>query len=67
MHLTPRQRQVVILLSEGLSCVQISKRMGVAVQTVRAHVRDIAKLLGPDGDVPALRRIKRNAKQLLAA
>jgi DNA-binding NarL/FixJ family response regulator len=67
-RLTPRQRQVVILLSEGLSCPQIAVRMSVRVKTVRAHIYAISRLLdAAEHSLPAMRRIKLNAKLLLAA
>jgi DNA-binding NarL/FixJ family response regulator len=58
---------VVVLLSQGNSCPQIALKMGIAINTVRRHVRDIAEQLKADPDMPALRRIRRNATTLLAA
>jgi DNA-binding CsgD family transcriptional regulator len=65
MTLTLRQRQVVRLLAEGLSCVEVARRLGIAEGTIRQHVRDIAAKL--DGDLPPVRRIRKSAAQLLAA
>jgi DNA-binding NarL/FixJ family response regulator len=65
MRLTSRQRDVVALLDAGLSCPQIARRLGIALNTVRAHVRVIAAQV--PGELPALRRVKAKAKQLLEA
>lgn len=65
MQLTPRQRRVVELLADGLSCPQIARKLGIALPTVRQHVRDIAARL--PGDQPALRRIRARASELLVA
>lgn len=64
-NLTPRQRDVVRLLADGLSCPQIAKRLGIALNTVRVHVQNIAN--GIPGDLPALRRVKSKATELLNA
>lgn len=66
MKLTARQRQVVRLLAEGLSCPEVARRLAIALPTVRQHVRDIAARL-PGDDRPALRRVRSAARTLLAA
>jgi DNA-binding NarL/FixJ family response regulator len=63
--LTPRQRQVVELLHQGLTCPQIARRLAIAVPTVRQHVRAVAALL--PGSQPPVRRIVAHAARLLAA
>lgn len=65
MTLTPRQRRVVELLADGLSCPQVARKLGIALPTVRAHVQNIAR--GLPGDLPALRRVKLAAQKLLEA
>lgn len=65
MQLTPRQRDVVRLLADGLSCPQVARRLGIALPTVRTHVRDIAR--GISGKQPPIRRIVENAQKLLVA
>jgi DNA-binding NarL/FixJ family response regulator len=51
---TPRQRQIVELVCDGLTSVQIAKRLGISARTVEAHrfnlmrrlhVRNVAELL----------------------
>lgn len=68
LQLTPRQRQVVELLRDGLTCPQIARRLSITVTTVYRHIRDVAVRL-PDagGDVPALRLVRNNARKLLEA
>jgi DNA-binding CsgD family transcriptional regulator len=65
VKLTPRQRTIMQLLAEGLSCPQIGRRLGIALPTVRQHVRDIAARI--PGELPALRRVRAKAKELLEA
>lgn len=65
MKLTPRQRDVVRLLADGLSCPAIACKLGIAERTVRQHVENIAARL--TGSQPPIRRIVANADRLLAA
>ena len=65
MKLTNRQRQVVRLLADGLSCPEVARRLTIKLPTVRQHVRDIAARL--PGDLPALRRVRQCARELLVA
>jgi NarL family two-component system response regulator LiaR len=44
--LTPREREVLILLVEGLSNAQIAKRLAISQSTVKYHVRSILNKLG---------------------
>jgi DNA-binding NarL/FixJ family response regulator len=44
--LTPRERQVLILMSEGLTNQQIADRLEITRTTVRVHVRHILDKLG---------------------
>jgi DNA-binding NarL/FixJ family response regulator len=49
-HLTQREREVLGLVAEGLSCKQISERLGMGVRTVethRTHLRRKLKLESP--------------------
>jgi two-component system nitrate/nitrite response regulator NarL len=40
-QLTPREREVLALLVEGLSGVVIANRLGISRNTVRTHVQSI--------------------------
>jgi len=47
--LSPREREVLQLLAEGLTSPQIGKRLYVATSTVESHRRNIARRLGLHG------------------
>ncbi len=44
--LTPRQREVLLLLADGLSTAAIAARLGLSKETVRNHVRAVLQELG---------------------
>jgi DNA-binding CsgD family transcriptional regulator len=64
-RLTPRERRVVELIAEDLSCPAIGRRLRISAWTVRAHVRAVAAKC-PGVGTP-LERIRENAETLLAA
>lgn len=41
VQMTPREKEVIELILEGLSNKRIAKRLGIAPQTVKSHVRNI--------------------------
>jgi DNA-binding CsgD family transcriptional regulator len=45
-RLTPRQLETLRLLGEGLETGQIAKRLGVAEETARNHIRGLLRALG---------------------
>jgi DNA-binding NarL/FixJ family response regulator len=45
VRMTPREREVVNLIAEGLSNKEIAKRLHVATHTVKSHVRNIMEKL----------------------
>jgi DNA-binding CsgD family transcriptional regulator len=53
--LTPRQREVLLLLWQGLSRDEAGARLGIAEQTVRNHVREIFARLAVGRLVDAFR------------
>ena len=46
IHLTPREREVLALLAEGLSNKLICRRLGIAPSTVKIHVARVLAELG---------------------
>jgi len=44
--LTPRQREVVELLAEGMTNREIAERLGLSEATVRQHLHNLYKALG---------------------
>jgi DNA-binding CsgD family transcriptional regulator len=44
--LTPRERQIVSLIGEGLNCDRIAEVLGIAPMTVRKHRANITQKLG---------------------
>lgn len=48
VELTPRQRQVVALLGEGLDYQQVADELGLAYRTVTDHARNAAQRLPGD-------------------
>jgi DNA-binding NarL/FixJ family response regulator len=40
MNLTPQQEGVALLIAAGMSNKEISRAMGIAVGTVKAHLRE---------------------------
>ena len=61
--LTPRQFDVVLCLSQGLTYRQIAVALGITARTARAHAQAVAaKLPGTDS---AQRRILRQLPKLL--
>ena len=63
--LTPRQRQVVAMLSDGASYAKVARLLGIKERTVRMHVEHIAARL--DGEGSPLRRVLKHSASLLAA
>ncbi|MDX6409712.1 MAG: hypothetical protein QOE13_2783 [Gaiellaceae bacterium] len=57
--LTPRQYEVLRLLSEGCSTEEISEQLGVSVQTVRNHVREVLRRLRVHSRIAALAAARR--------
>jgi PAS domain S-box-containing protein len=53
-HLTPRQNQVLHLLSHGRSTAQIADELSLSTDTVRNHIRRMLTALGAHSRIEAL-------------
>jgi PAS domain S-box-containing protein len=58
VDITPRELQVLELLSDGLSAKAIADELGLAVATVRNHIRAILLELGAHSQVEALAKAR---------
>jgi DNA-binding NarL/FixJ family response regulator len=45
VRITSREREVIDLISEGLSNKQIAKQLGIAIHTVKSHVHNVLEKL----------------------
>ena len=52
--LSPREREVMALMAEGLTAEHVAGRLGVGVETVRTHVRNAIRKLGARNRVHAI-------------
>lgn len=57
--LSPRERQVLALLSEGCKVVDIATLLGVAETTVRSQIKSIRRKLGVDSQLRAVAMLHR--------
>jgi PAS domain S-box-containing protein len=62
-HLTPRQRETLMLLGEGASTEMIAEHLGVARETARNHIRAVLRELGARTRLEAV--IEAHARGLL--
>jgi PAS domain S-box-containing protein len=53
-HLTPRQQEVLRLLGEGLETQDIAKRLGIADETARNHIRALLRAVGAHSRLEAV-------------
>src|SRR5438445_399089 len=49
--LSPREREVLQLLADGIASRQIAQRLGISYSTVRTHIRSISEKLGTKSKV----------------
>ena len=52
-ELTPREREVLELVGEGLANKQISRRLGISEKTVKAHLTNVFQRIGVGDRVSA--------------
>jgi DNA-binding CsgD family transcriptional regulator len=53
-RLTPRQREVLVMLGAGLTTRQMAERTGLSIETVRNHVRAVLRELGVQSRLEAV-------------
>lgn len=53
--LTPREREVLELLSDGLSARQVARRLALSERTINTHVANLYRKLGVSNRVQAVR------------
>jgi DNA-binding NarL/FixJ family response regulator len=53
-QLSPRERQITALMAEGLTAERIGVELGVSVETVRTHVRNVIRKLRARNRVHAI-------------
>ncbi|WP_329128752.1 response regulator transcription factor [Streptomyces sp. NBC_01476] len=58
--LTPRERETLDLLGEGLGSAEISRRLGVAVNTARNHIQRVLEKLGARTQLEAVTTARRD-------
>ena len=56
-RLTPRQREVLRLIVDGLSAPSIARRLGISVHTVRNHIQLIYKSLRVSNRAEAVSKV----------
>lgn len=54
LHLTPRQREVLVLLCDGLPNKLISRQLGISAATVKVHIGCILRELGVSSRLQAV-------------
>ncbi|HEY6016192.1 MAG TPA: LuxR C-terminal-related transcriptional regulator, partial [Gaiellaceae bacterium] len=58
-QLTPRQREVLALLSDGRSTKEIARELGIAEETARNHIRHLLRRLGARSRLAAVLEARR--------
>lgn len=64
--LTVRQRQVIELIADGLSCAEIADELDVSEHTVREHLRNVRRHYGAQTSTEAAARYRRDTDQASA-
>lgn len=56
--LTPKERQVLQLLSKGFTYKEIAKPLDVSPETVKKHLKNIYRKLNAGNKIEALQKVK---------
>ena len=65
-RLTPTQARVAVLLADGMTAAEIGEKLGIALSTVRTHLRQVLSRLGATRLADAV-RLLRQGEALWAA
>ena len=55
-RLTPREREILVMVSDGLTMQQIGRRLAISPRTVETHVAKLYRKLGVRTRVQAVSR-----------
>ena len=58
-RLSPRQQEVLVLLSEGVRAKEIAARLGLSEPTVRNHIRSVLRKLDCHSQLEAVAEARR--------
>jgi LuxR family maltose regulon positive regulatory protein len=56
--LTEREKEVMHLLSRGLTYQKISLELSISHETVKMHLKNVYRKLGADNKIEALQKVK---------
>ena len=56
--ITPREREVLLLLAKGMTYREISQTLGVTSETIKKHLKNIYRKLKVSNKIAALNRFK---------
>ena len=58
-RLTPREREILHIVAEGKSTIEVSKKLSISALTVQSHVKSILAKLGVHSKIEAVRLVLR--------
>jgi DNA-binding CsgD family transcriptional regulator len=58
VELTPRQREILALLADGIRAKEIAQRLSLSVATVRNHIHALLRQLGASSQLAAVARAR---------
>jgi DNA-binding CsgD family transcriptional regulator len=56
--LTPRQREILVLLADGVPAKEIASRLSLSVATVRNHIQELLRRLGVSSQLAAVAKAR---------
>jgi DNA-binding NarL/FixJ family response regulator len=65
-HITPREIQILALMSQGIMNKDIAKRLNISTETVKQHVKNIYQKTGSHNKIEALNKTKWLTASLLS-